>query len=331
VTRPVVLDTDLGSDAADALCLSLALASPELEIAGITCVGRESRRRAQITGKLLELAGRREIPVYVGCRVPIAGVGALSWYGHEGLGVLEPGEEPEVEPLHAVDALEMLSKRHAGLEVVAVGPMTNLAVALARDPDLAGRIRRLSIMGGHLRRAEYGGHVFAPGIDYNLCSDPHASYAVLRAGIPTRLVTADVTLRTWIGDAEVSALERTGHPYLLAIARAVHVWTPVMTRGFAAAGCDTSADNAVFLHAPLAYACAYDESFCSFADLEVEPRIEDGVLRTLERPRPSEQTFPMRCAVDVDAKAFRDHLMERLLSLAAGPGPEPLPRPRPPR
>jgi inosine-uridine nucleoside N-ribohydrolase len=316
VSRPVVLDTDLGSDADDALCLSLALASPELEIVGITCVGRESRRRAQITRRLLELASREEIPVYAGCRVPITGVGNLNWYGHEGGGVLEPGEEPEIEALHAVDALEMLSKRHEGLEVVAVGPMTNLAVTLAKDPDLAGRIRRLSIMGGHLRRVEYGGHVFAPGIDYNLCSDPYASYAVLRSGIPTRLVTADVTLRTWIRDADVSALERTGHPCLLAIARAVRLWTPVMTRGFAAAGCDTSADVASFLHDPLTWACAHDESFCSFADLEIETRIEDGVLRTLERPGPSDDTFPMRCAVDVDAKAFRDHFMQRVLSLA---------------
>ena len=316
MSRPVILDTDLGSDVDDALCLSLALASPELEIVGITCVGRESRRRAQITRRLLELAGREEIPVYAGCSVPILGVGALNWFGHEGGGVLEPGEEPEFEALHAVDALEMLSRRHADLEVVAVGPMTNLAVTLAKDPGLAGRIRRLTIMGGHLRRVEYGGHLFAPGIDYNLCSDPHASYAVLRSGIPTRLVTADVTLRTCIRDADVSALERTGHPYLVAIARAVRLWTPVMNRLFGAIGCDTSADNASFLHDPLTYACAYDESFCSFADLEIETRIEDGVLRTLERSRPSDESFPMRCAVDVDAEAFRDHFMERVLSLA---------------
>jgi purine nucleosidase len=316
MSRPVILDTDLGSDVDDALCLALALASPELEIVGITCVGRESRRRAQIARRLLELAGRDEIPVYAGSRVPIVGVGGLNWFGHEGGGVLSPGEEPAIDALHAVDAIERLSKRYDGLEVVAVGPMTNLAVALAKDPDLAGRIHRLSIMGGHLRRAEYGGHVFAPGLDYNLCSDPHASCAVLRSGIPTRLVTADVTLRTWITEADVAELERSGHPCLLAIARAVRLWTPVMNRLFGAAGCDMSADNASFLHDPLTYACAYDESFCTFADLEIETRIEDGVLRTLERAEPSEETFPMRCAVDVDAKAVHDHFMERVLGLA---------------
>jgi purine nucleosidase len=316
VTRPVLLDTDLGSDVDDALALALALASPELEIVGITCVGRESRRRAQITRKLLELAGREKIPVYAGCRVPMAGVGALLWFGHEGGGILEPGEEPAVEPLHAVDAIEMLSRRHPGLEVVGVGPMTNLAVALAKDPDLAGRIQRLTLMGGHIRRVEYGGHVYAPGVDYNLCADPHASYVVLRSGIPTRLVTADVTLRTWITEADVVALERAGHPFLGALARAVRLWTPVMERLFAGAGCDMSADNAAFLHDPLTYACAYDESFCSFADLEIETRIEDGLLRTLERPGPSDETVPMRCAVDVDARAIRAHFMERVLSLA---------------
>jgi purine nucleosidase len=316
LSRPVLLDTDLGSDVDDALCLLLALASPELELVGVTCVGHESQRRAQITRRLLELAGRETIPVFAGCRVPIVGVGSLNWFGHEADGLLEPGEQPEVDPLHAVDAIERLSHQHAGLEIVAIGPMTNLAVALAKDPDLAGRVSRLTIMGGHLRRVEYGGHVFAPGVDYNLCSDPWASYAVLRSGIPTRLVTADVTLATSIREADVAAMERTGHPALAGVARSVRLWTPVMNRLFSAAGCDMSADNASFLHDPLTWACAYDESFCRFEELEIETRIEQGVLRTFERDEPSDESFPMRCATAVDAERFRAHFMERVLSLA---------------
>lgn len=317
MSRPCLLDCDMGSDVDDALCLALALASPELELVGITCVGRESRLRAQISARLLELAGRTKIPVYAGCRVPILGRGGFNWMGHEGEGILEPDDDPYFEDRHAVDAIEVLSRAHEGLEIVAVGPMTNLAVALARDPDLVSRVSRLTIMGGHLRRVEYGGQVLPYGVDYNLCSDPYASLSVLRAGFPTRLVTADVTLQTWLRDEDVAALEATGHPLHAAIARAVRLWTPIQRRLFGQAGCDMSGDNAAFLHDPLTWACACDESFCTFEDLEVETTIDErGVLRTLECSEVGDETFPMRCATGLDAPRVRSYYMERVLSLA---------------
>ena len=73
MARRIVLDTDMASDVDDALSLALGLASPELELVAITHVGRESRLRAQVSRRLLELAGRGEIPVYAGCRVPVLG------------------------------------------------------------------------------------------------------------------------------------------------------------------------------------------------------------------------------------------------------------------
>jgi purine nucleosidase len=317
VAQRVILDTDLGSDVDDALALALALASPEIDILAITHVGRESRLRAQITEKLLRLAGRSEIPVHAGCRVPVLGGNTFGCQGHEGEGILEPGEDPPVDEEHAVDALLRLSLLHSDLEVVAVGPMTNLAVALMKDPDLAGRIRRLTIMGGHLRKVEYGGFVFPHGIDYNLCSDPHASFVVLRSGIPARLVTADVTLRVWLREQDLSRIEAAGTPFHGALARAVRIWTPVMNRLFGGAGARMDQDNVAFLHDPLTVAASYDESFCTFEELEVEPAISEGDLfRTLERPGATEGSSPMRCATGVDAEGFRDHFVERVCSLA---------------
>ena len=313
MARAVVLDTDMGSDADDALCLALALAAPELDLVAVTCVGRESRLRARIARKLLELGGREHVPVYAGCRVPLLAGAGYNWFGHEGLGILQPGVEPPIEPAHAVDALLELSAARPGLDVCAVGPLTNLALALAKDPDFAARVGRLTIMGGHLRRVEYRGRVFPVGVDYNLCSDPHASLLVLRSGIPTRLVTADVTLRTWLRGADVESLEKSGSPLLEAVARAVRFWTPVQRRLLDPTPGDDF-DNAAFLHDPLALACVYDESFCGFETLEVEPAIEDGVFRTIERAEPSEATYPMRCATTVDASRIRAHFMERVLA-----------------
>ena len=172
MTQQILLDTDIGSDVDDSLALALALAAPELEIIAITTVGSESTRRARIAAKLLDLAGRPEIPVHAGCRVPLLGGRGFNWFGHEAGATLAAGEEPAIADEHGALAIGRLSREHEALEIVAIGPLTNLAVALALDPDLAGRIRHLWVMGGHLRRAEYGGMLFRPGVDYNLCSDP---------------------------------------------------------------------------------------------------------------------------------------------------------------
>jgi purine nucleosidase len=317
VTRKVLLDTDMGSDVDDALALALTLASEQIELVGITHVGRESRVRTQVSRKLLELAGLEGIGAYAGCRVPVLGGNGFNWFGQEGEGILGRGivdgsEDPGIDEEHGVDALLRLAREHEGLDVVAIGPLTNLAVALMKDPDLAARVGRLTIMGGHLRKVEYGGHVFAPGVDYNLCSDPHASFVVLRSGIPTRLVTADVTLRVWLGRSDLERIESRGTPFHQALGRAVRLWTPIQNRLFGAAGCSMEADNVAFLHDPLTVACVYDESFCKFEELEVQPALEGPLFRTIEHAGPAEGSFPMRCATDVDPEAFRAHFVERV-------------------
>lgn len=313
--RAIVLDTDFASDVDDALALALALASPELELVAVTTVGQESRLRARVAKKLLLLADRGDVPVYAGCRVPVLGGDGFNGFGHEGVGILEPGEEPPLEREHAVDALLRLFSSRRDLELVTIGPLTNVGVALMKEPDLAGRVRRVTAMGGHIRRVAYGGHEFAPGVDYNLCSDPHAAFVVLRAGMPLRLVTADVTLQTWLAEADVAAFEARDTPFHRALARSIRIWTPVQNRIFGDAGCDMSADNAAFLHDPLALACAFDESHCRFEDLEIEPAFDGPVFRTLERSAATERTRPMRCATAVDARRFRSYYVERVGSL----------------
>jgi len=314
MSRAIVLDTDMASDVDDALCLALALASPELEILGVTSVGREASLRGRVTRRLLELAGRTEIPVFAGCRVPLLAGSGFNWFGHEGEGILEPGVEPPLESTHAVDALLELSRQRPGLEIVAVGPLTNLAVALAKEPDFAARVGRLTVMGGHLREVSYRERVFPHGVDYNLCSDPHASLLVLRSGIPTTLVSADVTLRTWLRASDAARIERAGRDFHAALGRAIRIWTPIQRRLFEA-NAEPAADNAAFLHDPLTLACVYDESFCGFEELEIEPAIENGVFRTLEHESSTPATFPLRCATSVNADAFREHFVERVLSL----------------
>jgi len=314
--RRVVLDTDMGSDVDDALALALALASPEIDLVAVTHVTRDTRLRAAISRKLLDLAGRTEVPVYAGRSAVHGGDDQrFSWFGNEGKGILEAGERPAVAPEDAIDALERLADREAGLEIVAVGPMTNLAAVLTRRPELARRISCLTIMGGHIREVAYRGHVFSPGVDYNLCSDPGAALIVLGAGIPTRLVTADVTLQTWMTAADRERFAASRSPLVGALARAIRHWTPIMRDIFGNLGGHIEADNAAFLHDPLALASVFDESFCRFEDLEIEAAMVDGLFRTIERPRASERTRTLRCATAVDGERFRAWFVERVLRL----------------
>ena len=315
MARRIVLDTDMGSDVDDALCLGLALASPEIDLVAVTTVAGDTALRARITRRLLDLAGRPEVPVYAGRAAPLArAAGRFVWFGNEGKGILDDGAPLSFAAEPASDALSRLFAAPSDLELVAVGPLTNVAAALERDSALSKRVPRLTVMGGHLRRIEYGGQVFPPGVDYNLCSDPEASLVVLRSGMPTRLVTGDVTLQTWFTDADVRALEQRGTPFLRALAVAIRHWTPIM-RNLFGKGDAARIDNAAFLHDPLALACVFDESFCTFADLAIEPLIADGVFRTLERPAGAPGAFAMRCATAVDAARFRAFLLQRLLTL----------------
>jgi inosine-uridine nucleoside N-ribohydrolase len=316
--RRIVLDTDIGTDVDDALALALALASPELELVAVTTASGDTTLRARIAARLLALAGRADVPVYAGCAQPLGGGAGFAWGGHEGDGILD-GSPDAIAPEPAVDALVRLFRQEDGLELVAIGPLTNVAVALERDPGLAGRIVRLTAMGGWLREVVIGEHRLPPAVDYNLCSDPVSSERVLSAGIPTRLVTPDVTVRVWLTEGDVEALEHSTSALHGALARAVHVWTPRQRDLFAGLGAPLPAENAAFLHDALAVACVHDESFCTIEELTIEPAVVDGVFRTREREPGTPGAFRMRCATAVDAQRFTDDVRRRLALTGSEP------------
>src|SRR5262245_24165922 len=159
---PIVLDTDIGSDVDDALCLALAIAAPEIELIAVTHVSGDTRLRARISRRLLDLGGRGAVPVSAGRSEPLDGGRRFVWFGHEGVGILD--DEPGI-PVPNDDAVEVLCRifRTPGdRELVTIGPLTNVAAALDRDPSIAGNVRQLTVMGGYLRGATYGGVSFPP-------------------------------------------------------------------------------------------------------------------------------------------------------------------------
>jgi purine nucleosidase len=192
--RPIIIDTDPGTD--DAVAILLALAAPELEVLSLVAVAGNlplavTERNARA---VLELAGRPDIPVYAGCQRPMSPgvVTAAHAHGESGLGGLvlpQPALAPR--PEHGVDVLiEVL--REAGprsVTLCALGPLTDIAVALVKAPDIAGRIAELVVMGG----ASHALGNTTPAAEFNIHADPLAAAVVFGSAVPITMIPLDVT------------------------------------------------------------------------------------------------------------------------------------------
>ena len=309
----LLLDTDIGSDVDDALALGVLLAEPDaIDLVAVTCVCKIAARRAHAAASLLDLAERRDVAVFLGEDEAVLRHGRFVWREIEDRGLPE-GPLAPIADEPAAQRIVRAAREEPDLEILAIGPLTNLARALALDPELPKRVRRLTVMGGHIREVRIGEHLCGPGIDYNLCSDPEASVAVLGAGFETRLVTADVTLQTWITDADLARMQAAG-PLARALARLVEIWKPFMHQLFTGMGGTLAADNAAFIHDPLAALSLVDESTLHFERIRVLTTIEGGVLRTHEMPPESGLGAEMEVATAVDARAAAEAVLERLLA-----------------
>ncbi len=311
--RKVLVDTDIGSDCDDTLALGVLLAEHSaLDLVAVTTGSAKSDRRAEIVASLLALAGCQGIDICIGDRGGLARPEErYNWLGHEEDCIL-PGQRAPISDEPAAERIVRAARECEGLEIVMIGPMTNLARALALEPSLPGRVAGVTIMGGHVREARLGSFVCPYGIDYNLCSDPEASMAVLGAGFATTLVTADVTLETWLRRQDLDRMHEAG-PLAREMARQVELWAPVQRRLFTSIGGEVADDNVAFLHDPLTVLALVDESALEFEPLTILPTIEGGVLRTIEAEPSWEVGAEMRVATQVDADAARDAILQRLL------------------
>jgi len=308
VTRRILLDTDIGTDVDDALALAFALRHPQIELAAVTTVSGDTRRRAQIAAKLIALNGGPPIEVAAGRSEPLGAQGRTFWAGHEGRGLLEEDEDVPISPRDGVDVIvdTLLAEE---MEVVAIGPLTNLAAALEREPRIAERIPRLTMMGGLFQRVELQGRTFPLSVEYNVNADPQASIAVLSAPIPTTCVPADVTMRTYLLDEHVQRLEVSPDPLLQALARLVRIWTPVLASFFTITGMPIPPGLAAIPHDPLALATLVERRFVTAETLPVSAALAGGFLRTFVDPTAGREA---EVVTDVDAAAFAAFFLETL-------------------
>ncbi|MBZ9677414.1 nucleoside hydrolase [Mesorhizobium sp. ES1-1] len=192
--RKIIIDTDPGQD--DAVAILLALGSAELDIVGISVVAgnvplKLTEKNAR---KICELAGRPDIDVYAGAIRPLIRelVTAEEVHGKTGLnGPQLPEPTMKLQEQYAVDFIvETLMKEESGtITLCALGPLTNVALAMIREPRIASRIKEIVLMGGGFFE---GGNV-TPAAEFNIYVDPHAADIVLKSGVPIVMMPLDVT------------------------------------------------------------------------------------------------------------------------------------------
>jgi len=261
----VIIDTDPGVD--DALAILLALRSPELKVEAITPVAGNVPLDFTLPNalKLVEIAGRTDVPVAGGARHPLVRqlITASHVHGNNGLAGVE-FPEPKIKPV-AEKAPEMIRKivnaNPGEISIVAVGPLTNVALALRDDPDLAGKLRSIVIMGGSLS----GGNV-TPAAEFNLYVDPEAARVVFDAGVPLTMVGLDVTRKVLFTDERLKALEVAKNPSGIAAAKIMAATLEHLNRG--------PHPMIEAMHDPLTVANLIDPGILTLKDYYVEVETE---------------------------------------------------------
>ncbi len=308
--RRIVLDTDPGID--DALAILLALASPEIELAGLSVVhGNCTLAEAVANGlAVLELGGGQHIPLAVGCELPLLRppVTAHDTHGHRGLGYaqLPPAQIQPVRE-HAVDFIIREALAAPGeVTLVAVGPLTNVALALRKEPRLAGALREIVMMGAALRA---DGNV-TPRAEFNVFADPHAAQIVFHAGVPLVIMPWDITRLVRLHESEVNRLAQPGRPIGRFIADATRFYIEFHRRYFGYDGCainDPAALALVFLPDLATYADAH-VSVETCSPLTLGMTVADFMLSDGKKPN-------ARAVVAFDTPRFLNLFVERMQAL----------------
>ncbi|WP_028711248.1 nucleoside hydrolase [Paracoccus sp. J55] len=226
MARKIIIDTDPGQD--DAVAILLALASPELEVLGLSVVAgnvplHHTERNARM---ICELAGRPDLPVHAGCDAPLSRklVTAEHVHGKTGLdGVTLPEPAMPLAPGHAVDFLiETLRREKPGsVTLVPIGPLTNIATAFRRAPDIVPRVQEIVLMGG----AYFEVGNITPTAEFNIYVDPEAAKLVFASGAPLTVMSLDVTHRALTSRAWVEGMRAMGR-----VGQAVANWTDFFER-----------------------------------------------------------------------------------------------------
>lgn len=287
---PVLFDTDIGSDIDDAIALAYLLKQPRCELLGVTTVTGEPIIRAQLADAVCTAFGRKEVPVYSGAGKPL----------------LVPQGQPQVPqrtvlerwphrekfgPNMAVDFLRQTIRSRPGeITLLSVGPLTNVGLLFALDPEIPALLKRCVMMGG----------VFVerpPGClaEWNALIDPHATAITFAANAPgTRAVGLDVTMKCRMPTAEFR--QRMSQGPLKIVSEMAEVWG--------------HGSGHVIFHDPLAAVSVFEPDICKWQAGLIEVELHSDRLRGLTYFNPGAKDKPHEVAVVVKPEEFVKHYFE---------------------
>lgn len=312
MTKKIIIDTDPGQD--DAVAILLALASPqEIAVLGITAVaGNVPLALTQKNARIIcELAGRPDIPVFAGCDRPMVQplVTAEHVHGKTGLdGIALPDPTMPLQSAHAVDfIIDTLRREPAGsVTLCPLGPLTNIATAFARAPDIVARVKEIVLMGG----AYFAVGNITPAAEFNIYVDPEAADIVFKSGVELTVMPLDVTHKVLTTRPRIDAIRAIGSP----VAHTVASWTDFFERF----DMEKYGSEGAPLHDPCVIAYLLVPDLFSGRDINVEIETGSPLTRGMTvadwwgvTKRPKNATF----MGDVDAAGFYDLLTTRLARL----------------
>jgi inosine-uridine nucleoside N-ribohydrolase len=307
--RSIIIDTDAGSD--DLMAIAFLFSRPDIRVEAVTIVNGEGHVQASGRNvlRLLELAGRREVPVFLGRDTPLSGdaqfPAPMRDSADELLGVTLPEARRKIESMSADEYLsKRLSDSARPVQVLAFGPLTNLAAAISRNPRAAHGIRQLVIMGGAIG---VSGNLGDGGAfktentlaEWNMFVDPAAAKIVFASGAPIRLVPLDATQRVPIDMALFEQFQsHASSPLAHFVAQVLATNRESIHQGF------------YFAWDPLAAAAFANPAVATFRPMAIEisdkPE-ESGRTIQIKKRRSSVQV-----AIDADSLRFRDVFMTAL-------------------
>jgi len=308
--KRIIIDTDPGVD--DALTFLLALASPEIKLEALTTTqGNVTLEKATRNAlSVLELAQASHIPVAAGSVLPLVEPLRASAYVHGESGIGNSKlPEPKTNPVqtHAVDYLikRVLAEPNE-ISIFPIGPLTNIAMAIRKEPKFAKAVEELVIMGGAIQE---GGNM-TPLAEFNIFVDPHAAHIVFHAGIPITLIPLDVTHQCLLKQEHVDRLMKINSPISRFVRDVLEVYLPSSQK----MGFEGSA-----LHDPLTLATIIAPELLTLKEYYVDVDISGGVSmgKTFaDIFNVSKKPVNMKVAMNVRSVDFVELFLQRIETLA---------------
>jgi purine nucleosidase len=281
--QKIILDTDIGNDIDDAICLAYLLAQPECDLLGITTVTGQPARRAEMVSAQCTLAGR-DIPIYPGAPLTLLN-GQKQPECYQAVSVAHWPHHSNFPQGEAITFLSRTIRAHPGeITLLAIGPLTNIALLFRTDPEIPALLKGLVMMCGVFtnRRAGVG------PLEWNALVDPHATAVVYNTPVAVhRSIGLDVTTQVTLPPAEL--LARCTHPFLQPVADIIRAWYLDKPR--------------ITFHDPLAAATLFNKRVCTFERGQVEVDLASPRFAGHTHWSPGPAT-PHEVALGVDPDAF---------------------------